>query len=310
MVTVDGLTLLVAMYCSQGLSGRIELLDAVTGAVLDSGWTTFKEWWFDPERRLRTFTVDGIPHVAYVWGRGGSYQVERVTLDGFVAVGSFEDDLGSGPAVPAVVGGEPVVATHGPTSVRLRHWRDGHPVCPMWTAPSGWTCDELVAVRGGVRVWLTPDGAGRWDQWLWDPVADRPAGPPLTMRGYRCGPWTVDGHPLLLYKVDWRDWQLWDLARRAPLGPGLGDLGLENPAAGVLHGRPVLAGILDSAAVLYDVGTGRQLADRTMPHPPLATAVAGDTLWAVDTDGGFVRHTVPVRDIHPSALRAASAGLL
>jgi hypothetical protein len=290
---------LVASYCFNG-NGRIELLDPVTGAVLDSEWTTFSEHWFTPTERLRTFTVDGVPHVVYVWGRGGGYVVERVGLDTFTHLIHSDDDHVWGAAVPAVVGGEPVVAVRQGESVWLRHFHGGHRIGPVWTAPAGWSCDGLVAVRDGVRVWLNVDGP-RWQQRLWDPVADRLAARPITVRGYQYGPWTIGDRPALLFKVDWRDWQLWDPARAEPFGPGLGDLAMDIVQPGVLHGRPVLLGVLDGAVVIFDIGTGRRLPGPAPPGRPLAVTAHRDTVWAVDADGGLARMHVPVRALHPSA---------
>jgi hypothetical protein len=226
-----------------------------------------------------------------------------------------EDDF-VGALAPAVIGGEPAIVTHGSATVRVRHWRDGRALRPVWTAPDGWQCAGVVAVDDVVYAWLHPriaDDVPTGDRWrqaarlggrLWDVTADRPVGPPLVVPGYEWGPWPLNGRPVMLFAVNWRDLQAWDLGRREPLGPGLGDLGLRRPQAGVIHGRPVVAGAMGNTLTVCDLGTARRIAEVSLPRPPVAVTIGGHgTVWAVDDAGGLVRIDVTGARIHPSAVR-------
>src|SRR5262249_9561010 len=135
--------------------------------------------------------------------------------------------------------------------------------------------------------------------------ADAPAGPPLKVRGYQWGPWDLGGRPVVLFKKDWRDFQAWDVARREPLGPGLGDLDLTSPSVGLLHGRPALAATAGDSLRVWDLGTGRLLGETTLPAQPIATAIgAGTTAWAITRTGHIASLTITAAQIHPSVRRS------
>ena len=330
-VTAGGRALLAGMYCDAEGRNRVDLRDAVTGAVIDA-YCYYKEWWSEPSRHFASFRWQGGTYVRYIRPRYG-YRVRRVTPEGFADSGheTREDDVVSG-LVFAERHGRPVIAVCCLPDVVFRDWGDADVVLGSWTAPAGWDGPELVTAGGRCYAWLgwdVPDETPFADKWrvaaehgsrLWDVIADEPAGAPLLVRGYQWGPWELAGRPVVLFKVDWRDFQLWDVGRREPLGPGLGDLDLENPSAGLLHGRPVLAGSVGSALRVWDVGTGRLLGEAALPDEPIATAIdpgagarsgagprtgarAEGFTWAITRTGYLGRLTVTAAQINPVAAR-------
>ncbi|MEV0131049.1 hypothetical protein AB0H83_21620 [Dactylosporangium sp. NPDC050688] len=170
--------------------------------------------------------------------------------------------------------------------------------------------DEVVAVAGRTYAWLEPDGdtpRTDWRGWLWDAVGGRPVAPPVFVRGYRWGPWPLGRRPALLVKTDWQDYRVLDLALRRPVGPALpepaGDL--SAPAAGVLHGRAVLAAAAGAAVTVWDLLSGVPRHVVTVPEAPLAVAVAADRLYIAGPEGEISTHPVPLRAVHPMAVRTA-----
>ena len=108
---------------------------------------------------------------------------------------------------------------------------------------------------------------------------------------------------VMLFKVIWRDLQVWDLGRREPLGPGLGDLRLSRPQVGMVHGRPVLAGALGNGVSVWDLGTARLIKQTPSPRKPIAVTIgARGSVWASTTRMDSYGSTSQLR-IHPCALR-------
>jgi hypothetical protein len=166
--------------------------------------------------------------------------------------------------------GQPSILTCDDVGVvRFRAWHDGDRVLRSWAVPEGWSCDRLVSAGGRSYAWLAYDVpketpseevwrvAAAHGQHLWDVTSGRPVGAPLLVRGYRWGPWPLGRRLLGLFKVGWRDVQLWDLNLRKPVGPGLGDLAVANPSVGLIHGRPVLVATTQLTLRVWDAGTGR-----------------------------------------------------
>ncbi len=319
VVTAGGRVLLAGMYCDASGHNRVDLRDTATGEIIDA-YGHYKEWWNEPSRHFISFRRGGEPFTGYARPRWG-YVVERVTAKGYAPSGHdpSENEVASA-VVPGEAGGRPAIVVGSSAGAVIRDWADADLVLGSWTVPPGWQYPDLVAAGGRVYAWLgwdvpadTPSGE-RWrvaaahGSQLWDVIADVPVGPPLLVRGYQWGPWELAGRPVLLFKVDWRDFQLWDIGRREPLGPGLGDLELANPSAGLMHGRPVLAGTVGTSLAAWDVGTGRLLGELSLPDQPIATTIGagapGATAWAITRSGHIGRLTIPLARIHPSARRA------
>ena len=84
--------------------------------------------------------------------------------------------------------------------------------------------------------------------------------------------------------MDWRDFRAWDVARREPLGPGLGDLDLAHPSVGLLHRRPALAAPAPpgSGTGLLGLQERVTLANGVLVHGPDASGdfvVEADLPW-------------------------------
>ena len=144
---------------------------------------------------------------------------------------------------------------------------------------------------------------GCWQ--LWNVVSDTPVGRPLLVRGSERGLWDLDGRPVALFEGWGRpDYQMWDLARRKPLGPGLGNLDLSNRGVGLLHGRPVLTGTMHKSLRVWDIGTERLLGTTDLPDTPIATAIGPkDAVWGITRTGYIGSLTVEPDHIHPSVIR-------
>jgi hypothetical protein len=316
---VGGRTVLAASLCDPAGHSRLELRDGGTGDLLAATEPSYKPWWFDPKGRSTVFLAHDVPYLVHVDPRGWGYRVRRIRLTGFDGIGAIssieENDHVTGVAT-AVLDGVPTVVTHNATSVRFRHWLDGHDVRPVWTAPQGWECAGAVGARDRLFVWLDAriaDEVPADDRWrhaarlggrLWDVGTDKPIGGPLALPGYRSGPWLLDGRPVMLVKVGWRDLQVWDVGRREALGPWIGNVPLARPEIGMLHGRPVLAGASGSTLAIWDIRTARLVAAAPLPRPPAAVTIgAGSSVWALDGADGFVRIEIEGARIHPAAVR-------
>jgi hypothetical protein len=313
---VDGRVLLAGMYCDADGGNRVDLRDAATGEVIDA-YGHDKQWWNAPSEHFTSFTRHGRTYVMYQRPRFG-YRVRRVTRQGYEPSGHetlHDDDVVSALA-PAVLDGRPVIVACTLDDAVFRDWHDADQVLGSWTAPGGWTHPDLVSIGGRPYAWLgydVPRDTPLEDKWrisaehgsrLWDVIADTPVGAPLLVRGFRWGPWVLNQRPVILFKADWRDFQVWDVARREPLGPALGDLDLANPCVGLLHGRPALAGTTGTALRTWDIGTGRLLGTADLPDKPIATAIgAKDTVWAITRSGFIGSLTITTAQIHPSAAR-------
>jgi hypothetical protein len=315
-VTAGGRVLLAGMYCDEDGGNRVDLRDAATGEVL-SAYRHYKEWWNEPSRHFTAFRRDGRDWILYVRPRWG-YVVEEVTAAGLRRAGHdpTENEVVSSLA-PAVLGGRPAILVGDTAGAVYRDWQDADRILRTWRVPPGWVYPSVVSAGGRSYGWLSwdvPDSTPFADRWkvaaahgslLWDVTADAPAGAPLLVRGYQWGPWDLDSRPVVLFKVDWRDFQAWDIARREPLGPALGDLDLANPSVGLLYGRPALAATTGASLLVWDLGTARLLGETVLPGQPIATAIgAGTTAWAITRTGHVASLTITAAQIHPSARRA------
>ena len=301
-VTVEGRVLLAGMYCATDGVKRIDLRDASTGVVLAVDGGDGGEWWREPADHFSTFTWQGGTYILHVTDRSDGYRVLRVRPEGLEPVERTSGDDYVSSMAGTVLDGRPCVLTCDGEEVRFRLLGDGDRVFRVWTTPPGWSCPAVLSTGGRSYAWLHRDVPGEHGRRLWDVVADAPVGPPFLMRGYEWGPWELHGRPVMLFKVGWRDLELWDLGRREPLGPGLGDLRLAALSVGAVHGRPVLAAAVGEELRVWDVGTGRTLGAARLPDRPIATAV-GPHVWAIGRGGHVTRLRVPVRRIHPSAVR-------
>ncbi|MDG6106940.1 hypothetical protein Daura_28195 [Dactylosporangium aurantiacum] len=312
-VAVGGVAAVAGMFSTVEQSTVCTLHEADTGRLL-GGWPMPYDWSFShPDAHLSTVVAHGEAY-SIVRGRGSDYTVHRLTLDGPVLTGRFEPD-GDGvhTVAPGVVSGRPAVLSSDWRRVHYHHLRTGARLRPPWTAPDGWQVEELVAVGGRTYAWLEPrDDTPRtdWRCWLWDAVTGRPVAPPVFVRGYRWGPWPLGRRPALLVKADWQDYRVLDLALGRPVGPALPRpaADLTAPAAGVLHGRAVLAAAAGTALTVWDLLSGAARHVVTLPEPPLAVAVAADRLYVADPAGGIGAHPVPLRSVHPLAGRAPQHG--
>ncbi|MER6434257.1 hypothetical protein ABT272_42320 [Streptomyces sp900105245] len=315
VIVADGKKLLAGMYCSIEGRNRVDLRDASTGEVIDSyGYN--KDWWNDPSEHFISFRWRGNSYVLHQNPQYG-YCLKRVTAQGYEHTGheTRQNDVVSALA-PAVLDGKPAILVCSLDHAVFRDWRNADQVLSSWRAPEGWTRPDLVSIGGWPYAWLgydVPNHIPLEDRWrvsaehgsqLWDVIADAPVGAPLLPYGYQWGPWILGERPVVLFKVKWRDVQLWDVARRQPLGPGLGDLDLQNPCVGFLHGRPALAGTIGASLRIWDIGTGRLLGTVALPEKPIATAVgAKDTAWAITRTGYVESLTISATQIHPAATR-------
>jgi hypothetical protein len=304
VVDVDGQILLTGMYCDDDGHNRVDLRDAATGEVVDV-YDHYKQWWNAPARHFTSFSWLGRTYILHIRPRSIGYCVQRVTPKGFeLTEEAIPDDDGAILALaPAVLDGRLAILTCDERSARFREWRTGDHVLRSWAAPKGWAWPSPISIGRRSYVWLNYDGPEHVYR-LWDLTSDTPVGLPLPVRGYRWGPWTLDQRPVALIKVDWRDFQVWDLARRQPLGPGLGDLELENPSVGLIHGRPALTGTVGTSLQIWDIATGRLLNATDLPDTPIATAIGPkNTAWAITSTGYIGRLTITPAQIHPAAAR-------
>jgi hypothetical protein len=323
-VVVDGRVLLAGMFCDVEGWNRVDLRDAATGQVIDAYFPD-KLWWHEVAEHFTAFDRHGGTYILYLRPRW-RYHVQRVTPRGFApAEHEFRgdgdhDDFCAAPA-PAVLDGRPAILTGDGGGAVFRDWRAPGRVLASWAVPEGWTCAGLVSIGGRPYAWLgydVPEETPSEDRWrvaaehghrLWDVIADAPVGPPLLVRGFRWGPWALDGRPVVLFKVDWHHFQVWDVARRQPIGPSLserdlGDQELRNPSVGLLHGRRALAGTVGESLRVWDIGTGLPLDAVDLPDKPIATAIgADDTAWAITRTGYVGSITVTAAQIHPVAAR-------
>jgi hypothetical protein len=312
---VGGRTMVVAYFGTADGGQHLELRDDRTGAVVEHVVPWYKEWWFDPaDRHLAAFRHDGKPYVVIVTRRGLEYHVFRVTPRKLVQVADVEpsgsDFLGD--IAMMTLDGTPTVVTCG-DRVHFRHWLDGHEMRPEWRAPEGWRVGDPVVAGDRLFLWLSPHVSREvptqevWrvamnqGWWLWEPLRDAPLGGPLKVRGYQWGPWPVAGRPVMLYKRDWRSFQVWDIARREPLGPFMGDLDLNRPHIGTAHGHRVLAAALDEHVRVWDVSTARQIAETALPRAVAVNIGPDNVIRAIDGRGVMARMEIPIRAVHPLA---------
>ncbi|MGW1617351.1 hypothetical protein ACWCQZ_50310 [Streptomyces sp. NPDC002285] len=314
-VVVGGRVLLAGMYVDTEGGNRVDLRDAVTGEVIDA-YDYYKEWWNDPAKHFTSFQLHDSTYILHKEPRYG-YRVERVTSQGYEPAGHEPHQQTVVSAItPAALDGRPTVLVCTLDDAAFRDWRDADQVLGSWMAPEGWTHPDLLSIDGRPYAWLghkVPDHTPLEDRWrvaaehgnrLWDVIADTPVGAPLLVPGYQWGPWALNGRPVVLFKVGWCDFQVWDVARRQPLGAGLGDLNLANPCVGLLYGRPALAGTVDESLRVWDIGTGRLLGTVELPDKPIATAIgAKDTAWAITRTGYVGSLTVTATQVHPVAAR-------
>jgi hypothetical protein len=307
-VTVDGVVLVAGMFSTVEQDTVCTLHVADTGELL-GGWPMPYDWCFsDPDSNLSTCTADGRTY-AIVRGRGYDYHVHRLTLDGPVPVRRFApDDDGIHTVAPGVVSGQPAVLSSDWRHVHAYHLHTGEAIVEPWIVPDGWRAVELLTVGQRTYAWLQrADEPGRpdWHCRLWDVLQRRPVGPPMFVRGYRWGPWALGRRPALLVKIDWEVYRVLDLSLRRPVGPALPDTvdGLSAPAAGILHGRAVLAAATGTSLTVWDLLTGSPRHVVALPAAPLAVVVAGDRLYVADPAGEIGAHPVPLRALHPLAAR-------
>ncbi|WP_141583456.1 hypothetical protein [Actinomadura sp. WMMA1423] len=302
VVDLDGRIFLTGMYCDSDGHNRVDLRDAASGEVIDAHYH-YKQWWNAPADHFTGFSGPDGTYILYKRPRGSGYCVKRVTPNGFEFIEDAvpEDDGAFFEVGPAVLDGRLTILTCDERTARFREWRNGDHVLRIWTAPEGWADPSPMSIGGRPCLWLSHDGPEHITR-LWDPTSDKPVGPPFLVRGYRWGPWMLNLRPVALFKVDWRDFQLWDLGRREPCGPGLGDLELKNPSVGLIHGRPALAGTVGRALQLWDIPTGRLINATALPDTPIATAIGStSTAWAVTTTGHIGKLTIKPAEIHPAA---------
>lgn len=316
---VDGRVLLAGMYCDVEGWNRVDLRDAATGEVIDVCFPD-KLWWHDVAEHFTIFERQGRTYILYL-GPRWRYRVQQVTARGFAPAehepsGDRDHDDFCSALAPAVLDGRPAILTCEGDDAVFRDWRNPGQRIGSWTAPAGWTVGSLVSIGGRPYAWLHHDVPGETpheDRWrvaaehgsrLWDVIADAPVGPPLPVRGFQWGPWALDGRPVMLFKVDWRHFEVWDVGRRHPIGPSLGDLDLANPSVGLVHGRRALAGTVGESLRVWDVGTGRLLDAVELPDKPIATAIgAKGTAWTITRTGYVGSTTVTAAQIHPVAAR-------
>lgn len=328
VLVVDGRTLLAGMYCAEEGYQRVDLRDASTGEVVDVHGLGDKEWWHDPAEHFTGFTWQGSTFVLHITGRPRGCRVLRVTRDGFESVGHVvpgpaDDDSFIDAVAPADLDGQLAILTcEFDNPSRTATFRDGighdDRTLGSWSVPEGWKCFRLVTTGERSYAWLefhvpeeTPPEerwrvADTYGRWLWDVTSGVPVGAPLLVRGFDRGVWGLNGRPVALFEVRGRrDCQVWDLARREPLGPGLGgDLGLSHPQVGLVHGRAVLAGTAQDSLRVRDIGTGRLLGTTDLPDAPIATAIGPDgTVWAITRTGYVGSLTVSPAQVHPSTVR-------
>jgi hypothetical protein len=269
-----------------------------------------------PDEHIATYTI-GTAAYSVLTGRRNGYTVHELTSRGLVQAGSAPA-LGVRSAVAGERDGRLVVfATDGERVHTLdlftgvaRH----HP----WIPPVGWEVSTVVTVGRRTYAWLerrvtdvahrraAPADERYWWHWLWDVAGGTPVGRPQFLRGYHWGPWPLGPRPAMLLKADWRRYEVRDVALGTPVGPALpADVAkLSAPAAGLLHGRPALSGHADGHVRLWDLATGEQRYAAEVAQPPLATAVApGGVVVVLGPDGTVTTLGVPLRAVHPSALR-------
>ncbi|MEU8121324.1 hypothetical protein AB0C21_21670 [Spirillospora sp. NPDC049024] len=303
-VDIDGRILLTGLYCDEDGYNRVDVRDAATGEVIDAEYH-HQEWWNDPADHFTGFSAPDGTYILYISLRASGYCVQRVTPKGleFIEEPVPEDDGAFFELAPALLDGRLTILTCDERTARFREWRNGNRVLRTWTTPEGWADPSPVSIGGRPYLWLGCDGPEHTSR-LWDPISDEPVGPPFLVRGYRWGPWALNRRPVALFKVNWRDFQVWDLARREPCGPGLGDLELKNPSLGLVHGRPALAATVGTSLRIWDIRTGRLINATPLPDTPIATAVGPkSTAWAITTTGYVGSVTITPAEIHPAAAR-------
>jgi hypothetical protein len=222
------------------------------------------------------------------------------------------------------VDGRPAVLTTDHKRVVAHHQDTPDGVGPAWAPPDGWEVEALVRAGPVTVAWLGPvrpspppgitvDELVRswpsadWRCWPWDAVAGAPLVEPFVLPGYRWGPWDLAGRPVVLVKLDWRRYQVWDLLRREPVGlPLPADLdGLTAPSVGTLHGRAVLAAGVAASLGLWDLAGGEPVGTWPQGSAVVGTAVGTPgTVHALTADGpGPVAVQVPPKAVHPAARR-------
>jgi len=322
VVVVGRRTLLAGMYCAVEGFQRVDLRDACTGEVVDVHGLGDKAWWHEPADHFTGFTWQGGPFVLHITGRPRGCRVLRVTRDGFELVGHVVpgltgDDMFVEAAAPAVVAGQLAVLAcerngASPTATFYSAFHDDR-VLGTWSIPRGWKCSRLAAAGGRTYAWLEPfvsDAASVEARWratvehgglLWDVTSDTPVGLPLSVPGFDHGIWGLNQRPVALFGPEH---QVWDPARREPLGPGLGDVDLANPRVGLLYGRPVLAGTVQESLRVWDIGTARLLGTTDLPDTPIATAIGPKgTTWAITRTGYVGTLTLTPAQVHPLTAR-------
>lgn len=304
VVDIDGQIFLTGMYCDGDGQNRVDLRDAATGEVISAHYH-YRRWWNDPAEHFTSFSGPYGTYILYKRPGANGYCVQRVTPNGFEFTEDAvpEDDGAFFEVAPAALGGNLTILTCDERTATFREWGNGNHVLRTWTAPDGWADPSPISIGGQPYLWLGCDGPEHTSR-LWDPISDEPVGPPFLVRGYRWGPWSLNRRPVALFKVNWRDFQVWDLARREPCGPGLGDLELENPSLGLIHGRPALAATVGTSLRIWDIRTGRLINATSLPDTPIATAVGPkSTAWAITTTGYVGSVIITPAEIHPTAAR-------
>lgn len=275
----------------------VALLSSGDGGTALHGFPSDRHWlhdeWVvvDPERGLRTLTVNGI---VYVLARCRGADLYRLPL---YHVRFLDYDA----AALTWIDGHPAVLAAHEDTVTFEHLLTDEPLRAPWRAPAGWMVDELVSVRDHPYAWLRGD-PDHWRGWLWDPVADRPVRPPLRVVGYRWPVTQLSTRPAMLTKVNWEAYQVWDLALGAAVGPALSadTPDLTAPSLGTLHGRAVLAASTGTEVRVWDLLTASVLHAAGSPVEPLATALGpDDQLYVLDADGALHAFAVPLRNVHP-----------
>jgi hypothetical protein len=268
-LTVAGRALLLARVDLADGGSVLELYEAGSGQRLDRLLLS-NRYGHDPDRYLDLDTWDE-ELVAVTKGRTDEYVVVSVREAGFRSRHQLDTgvewvaDLATGR-----VDGRPAVLTTDHKRVLAHDQDTPDGVGLAWAPPDGWEVEALVRAGPVTVAWLGPvrpspppgitvDELVRswpsadWRCWPWDAVARAPLVEPFALPGYRWEPWDLAGRPVVLVKLDWRRYQVWDLLRREPVGPPLpADLDkLTAPAVGTLHGRAVLA-----AGVAASLGCG------------------------------------------------------